>query len=85
MGVGAAIAAGSQAENGNCALFVHEAIINNVKIKPEFILTKKKLHEEVIKIIAIEIIIKASPTRFDKIVIVPDAPDLGFWYKITNM
>lgn len=85
IGVGAAIAAGNHAEKGNWALFVHEAMINRVKISFEFICIINNLQEEDIKIREIEIIIKASPIRLDKIVIDPEAPDFGFWYKITNI
>lgn len=85
IGVGAAIAAGSQAEKGNWALFVQEARIKRIKIKLLFIWVINNSQEENMNIIEIEIIIKASPIRLDKIVIVPDEPDFGFWYKITSI
>lgn len=85
IGVGAAIAAGNQAENGNWALLVQEAINIKIKINFEFFLIIKKDQDEDIRINEMEIIIKASPTRLDSIVIDPDAPDFGFWYKITRI
>lgn len=83
--MGAAIAAGSHAENGNCALLVQDASIIKIKINLGFIKIEKKDHEADIIIIAIETMIKASPTRLDKIVIDPDPPDFGFWYIITRI
>lgn len=85
IGVGAAMAAGSQAEKGNCALFVHEAMSRRTKINLELIWIINNLQEEDINIREIEIIIRASPIRLDKIVMEPDAPDFGFWYRITSI
>lgn len=79
MGVGAAIAAGNQAENGNWALFEHAAIIiNRITSFGKFSFIKKfQLQIEVRK--AIDNKIKMSPTRFEKIVIEPDAEEEAFW------
>lgn len=79
IGVGAAIAAGSQAENGNWALFVNAAVVKRIKvIKGKFwFIVKFQLFEEIS--IAIDKIIKMSPTRLDRIVIHPDPDELGFW------
>lgn len=73
MGVGAAIAAGSHAENGNCALFEHAAISNNIivsNVKFSFIF---KFQFFVVVIIAIDIKIIISPIRLLNKVIDPEA------------
>jgi len=78
IGVGAAIAAGNQAEKGNCALFDNLAIINKIigiSWNSSFIF--KFQFEFIIKIL-IESRIIMSPTRFDKSVIVPDAAVMEF-------
>lgn len=79
MGVGAAIAIGSQAENGNCALFEVAAIIrrNRVVILNSIFILKFQFNDKVIILIDIRIII--SPIRFLSRVIVPEAADLKFW------
>lgn len=77
--MGAAIAAGNQAENGNCALFEHAARTKNKRIsdgKFSFIL---KFQFEIEAIKAIDNRIKMSPTRLEKMVIDPDAEDDAFW------
>lgn len=79
IGVGAAIAIGNHAEKGNCALFEHLAIINKIKIKKEYSLFKLKFQFDDRVISPIEIRIKISPTRFLRIVIVPDAAEEKFW------
>lgn len=78
IGVGAAIAAGNQADKGNCALFEIAATINrkiinigwNCDLNDQFMEKNK---------IAIEIKIAISPNRFIIIVIVPEAADEWFW------
>lgn len=73
MGVGAAIAIGNHAENGNWALFEQAAIINIIIIRrgnslfidnDQFLLIINNLIDKRIKI---------SPTRFLRSVIDPDA------------
>lgn len=79
IGVGADIAAGSQAEKGNWALFDIAAIIIIIStkfIKFSFIL---KFQFIIINIVAILIRIIISPIRFDRIVIDPDDEDDEFW------
>lgn len=79
-GVGAAIAAGSQAEKGICALFVIAATISVSQIGPygflEFIAII--FQESILKARAIEIRSNTSPIRFVKAVIKPAPQDLGF-------
>lgn len=79
MGVGADIAIGNQAENGNCALFVHLAVINMIKIKVDKISFILNSHEEEKIIIPIERRMKISPIRFLNKVIEPDLEDELFW------
>jgi hypothetical protein len=79
IGVGAAIAAGSQAENGYWALLEIAAIIKKIIIingKCWFM-----FRFQFIFIVKIPILksIAMSPRRFDKIVIVPEAADEKFW------
>lgn len=79
IGVGAAIAIGSQAENGNCALFEQAANISKINvniINSEFIVNLQ-LEETVI--IANDNKIKISPTRFLNKVIVPEEAEEKFW------
>lgn len=79
IGVGAAIAIGNQAENGNWALFDRAAIINKIIVNMEnciFIL-KFQFIDNVIILIDRRIII--SPIRFLRRVIVPEADDEKFW------
>lgn len=79
IGVGAAIADGSHAENGNCALFEKAAIIKSVieiSWNSSFIL---KFQLEFIIRILIDIKIIMSPIRFDIMVIDPDAAVEKFW------
>lgn len=81
--MGAAIAAGNQAEKGICALLVNLAIL----IKPQSHGHREKLDcntlitWEVPSIIAIaiETMMRMSPTRFLKIVKVPALADLALW------
>lgn len=73
IGVGAAMAIGSHAENGYCALFEHAAVNNKIiviVINSSFIVNVQFL---IIIIIAIDIKIIISPTRFLNKVIDPDA------------
>lgn len=79
IGVGAAIAAGNHAENGNWALFEHAAITRNniTKLGIFSFIVKFQLQIEARK--AIESKIKISPTRLEKIVIEPDADEEAFW------
>lgn len=80
-GVGAAIAAGSQLENGNWALLVIaasrieiESIILNLDSQIE------KINQLFIFIIhAIDTRRRPSPNRLVKAVIIPALKDLGFW------
>jgi hypothetical protein len=71
--VGAAIAAGSQDENGICALLVNPANIISVIILSMFILSinVKKFHDPKFNIQAILIKIATSPIRFINIVNIP--------------
>lgn len=77
-GVGAAIAAGSQAEKGICALLVIAAtiIVNQRKgwVEEEF--KERMFQESELKARAIEIRSSTSPTRFVKAVIRPALHDL---------
>lgn len=79
IGVGAAIAMGSQAENGNCALFEQAAIIKNNKIIREYSWFILNLQLEDMVIIPIDNKIRISPIRFLRRVIVPEAADEKFW------
>lgn len=77
MGVGAAIAAGNQGENGKIALFVMREIIKREIIKKEtFLSTNKNPKGEVNPIEIINKLIvatsKPSPTRFIWIVNKPE-------------
>lgn len=78
-GVGAAIAAGSQALNGICALLVHEASIIINRGRKSIFCKEKKFHDPSYEDNAIDIIIDTSPIRFLKIVIVPAFNDELFW------
>lgn len=79
IGVGADIAAGSQAEKGNWALLDIAAIIrNNIIIKLNFSFIQKfQFVIENIRAIDIRIII--SPIRLERIVMDPDADEEAFW------
>lgn len=79
IGVGAAIAIGSQAENGNCALFEHAAIIKSDRVKVIYSIFIWNVQFEDKVNIPIDMRIKISPTRFLNKVIVPDAADEKFW------
>jgi len=72
-GVGAAIAAGSQAEKGICALFVMAAIIIiTIIIREKFVLFKIRIsHVPVEDSKAILTRISTSPIRLDKTVSIP--------------
>lgn len=79
IGVGAAIAAGNHAENGNCALFEQAANINRIRTifgNSSFI---EKFQFIVVINILIEIRIITSPIRFERIVIVPEEDEGAFW------
>lgn len=80
-GVGAAIAAGNQAENGIWALLVIAAIIKNIHKKKESYKFKKfiYLHLPIKKDKEIQPKIKTSPIRLVKAVIIPALKDLKFW------
>lgn len=79
MGVGADIAIGSQAENGNWALFVHLAIVNiNIVINENLLFIFNSHVEFDIKIL-IESKIKISPIRFLNKVMDPDLDEEWFW------
>lgn len=74
-GVGAAMAAGSQAEKGICALLVQAAIIirsskDNKKLWPLKAIGMK-FHLAFLDMIAMAKRIKTSPTRFLKAVTIP--------------
>lgn len=78
MGVGAAMAAGSHAENGNWALLEILAVNNN-----NITIELNELDSNVFQfiddiIIAMEIRMAISPKRLDKIVMVPDLDDDQF-------
>lgn len=79
IGVGAAIAIGSQAEKGNCALFEQAAIINiiNTNILYSELRLNLQLEDRVIS--PMDRRIKMSPTRFLSSVIVPEAAEEKFW------
>lgn len=73
IGVGAAIAIGSHAEKGNCALFEEAANINKIKGITGVSQFLKKFQVFIINIILIEIKIKISPIRFLNRVMDPEA------------
>jgi len=79
-GVGAAIAAGSQAQNGIWALFVIlvsiSSNINNLNLGVLFIIL---FQLPVIVSNDILIIIKLSPTRLERTVIIPALLEFWFW------
>lgn len=79
IGVGADIAIGSHAENGNCALFVHLVSISiNIIIKgnDSFMFNS---HIELNNIIPIDNRMKISPIRFLSKVIDPEPEEELFW------
>lgn len=75
------MAAGSQLENGICALFVIAATISARLIIKENGLAygNKKFQNPRLMPHAIEIKISTSPTRLVRAVIIPAARDFGFW------
>lgn len=79
IGVGAAIAIGNHAENGNCALFDKAAVVTMiiVNVVNSIFILKFQLDDRVI--ILIDRRIKISPIRFLSNVIVPEAADGKFW------
>lgn len=78
-GVGAAMAAGSQAEKGSCALLVIAAIMSSNIISPVTLnLFWTKFHCPAEKARAQATIRRASPIRFVIRVIMPAAIDLSF-------
>lgn len=79
IGVGAAIAIGNQAENGNWALFEHAAKDNMINVRIENSLFMLKFQFDDIIIILIDSRIRISPIRFLNSVMVPDAEDEKFW------
>lgn len=79
IGVGADIAIGNQAENGNCALFVHLANSNIKIIILENISFENNSQDDSNIIIPIVSKINTSPIRFLKRVIDPDPEDELFW------
>lgn len=79
IGVGADIAMGSHAENGNCALFVHLvniSIIIIIKGNDSFMLSS---HIDLNNIIPMDNKIKISPIRFLNNVIDPEPEEELFW------
>jgi hypothetical protein len=68
--VGAAIASGSQAERGACALFVKALIIINNLIIQFIIFVLLVLNLIIVK--AIAVISMQSPSRLDSTVIIPE-------------
>lgn len=79
IGVGAAIAMGSQAENGNCALFEQPAIVSIVNTKNDNSEFRMKFQFVDNIIIPIESRIRISPIRLLRRVIVPDEAEEKFW------
>lgn len=79
IGVGAAIAIGSQAENGNCALFDNAAVIISIiiNIGNSISILKFQFIDSIIILIDSRIIM--SPMRFLSRVIVPEAAAEKFW------
>lgn len=77
--MGAAIAAGSQAEKGNWALLVKAPNISIIEIIIGNSISIFRFHEFVMNRIAIDSKIMISPIRFDRIVINPEADEEGFW------
>lgn len=75
IGVGAAMAIGSHAENGNWALFEHAARDNRIKGRIGSSELIEKFQFIIINIILIEIKIKISPIRFLSRVMDPEAFD----------
>lgn len=79
IGVGAAMAMGSHAENGNWALFEQAAIIKNNITNKEYSEFKLNLQFDDNVIIPMDNKIKISPIRLLRRVIVPEAADEKFW------
>lgn len=79
--MGAAIAAGSQAEKGIWALLVIPAIVTRAQTKMEISLGLKKIkfQEPIVKSNPILIKIQTSPIRFLKTVSIPALQELSFW------
>jgi len=80
IGVGAAIAAGNQGENGKIALLVIKATVSNAE---EQLKIPKSIKTEVLKFMymteTIEIIKKQSPRRLIKTVNNPEKIEDSFW------
>lgn len=78
IGVGAAIAAGSQAEKGNCALLEIAAVNRSSRV----IVGNKRFdeicHEWVVIRVVMAKMIQMSPTRLERMVIVPEAFAVAF-------
>lgn len=79
IGVGADIAIGSQAENGNWALFVQLAIINRVSEISGNLLFIFSSHKDWENKILIDNKMNISPIRFLNRVIEPDLEEEWFW------
>lgn len=79
MGVGAAIAIGSHAENGNCALLEHPAIVRRISVSNEYSIFMLNVQFDDKVIIPIESKIKISPMRLLNRVMVPDEAAEKFW------
>jgi len=79
MGVGAAIAAGNQAEKGIWALLVIAAKINKEIKRVLLVRIKLKLKEDSLNISAIAIRIATSPIRFLITVSMPALAEDSFW------
>lgn len=79
--MGAAIAAGSQAENGIWALLVIAAIMIKIATGIVFLFKemRRKFQEELLNRMATANKIVASPIRLDSAVSIPAALDLLFW------
>lgn len=79
IGVGAAIAAGNHAENGNWALFEHAAVINSKIVISENSSFIYRFQFLLVKIIPIDKRIIISPIRFLRRVMDPEALEEEFW------
>lgn len=78
--MGAAIAAGNQAENGVCALFVMApTMIIIITMNIMFFEQKFRFHSLVVRTQQILKINNESPRRLVIIVIIPADRDLSFW------
>lgn len=81
-GVGAAMAAGSQEENGICALLVMAAIVREANRSEERLVLLCVLRASQLPWLKDQAIlrrIRTSPMRLVRTVIIPAAKDFGFW------